>query len=128
MATKITVTLNPVDWRVPQEHMDQAVAMLGKLENVPTQKIVLTVTCEDEDADSYTDDIEAVLRTRPAGIDAVMQRVSKYHVEHRKLPAVTPMDTLLGDGIEAVTLTHGDKSATLTAETARNAARMLRDI
>lgn len=99
MATKITVTLAPVDGRAPREYMAQSIALLSAL-STPTDKVVLTISCEDEDAESYADDIDAALSGRPMGVDAVIKTTSEHHIERRKLASITPMDAFLRDAVE----------------------------
>lgn len=92
MTTKITLTLTQDDNTGSDAAMAETIGLLTAIGVVPTQKVVLTVECENEDAESYADDMDAALSGRPMGIEVTIKTTTERHVERRKLTTVTPMD------------------------------------
>ena len=66
------------------------------------------------------------LKRRPISIIAKIKTPSEEQVI--VVPQTTPMDNILGDGVDSVTLSSGGRSVSLTAETRRNAEQMLRGV
>ena len=136
MATKIALTITPDTEYLGPDEIDAAmlrtITTLQRLGAIPLRKLALSIECKDEDADDLEDTIDAALSARPVGIEVVLKTTKERHVSRdTALPRVTPMDTITGfaerRGVSEVTLSSGDKSVTLTSQTARNAAAMLRD-
>lgn len=129
MIAKITLTLEQDEQRGTNEAMEETIDLLATLDTLPITKLVLTLECEEMIAESYRQKLRLGLKRRPIGIIAKIKTTSEEQII--VVPPTTPMDKHFGDltrdGIESVTLSSGDRSVTLTAETARNAAAMLRD-
>jgi len=93
MTTKIQLTLTQDDENGSDEAMAQTIALLQQIGVVPLAKVVLTIECENEDAESYVDDLDIAMSARPVGIEAVIKTTTERHVERQKrLASVTPMD------------------------------------
>lgn len=129
MPMKIQLTITPNTEVLDPTRIDAAMARtigtLQRLGIVPLRKIVLNVECQDEIAGELEDTIDAALSARPVGIKVVMEKKSKRHVSRDTLAPVTPMDEALR--VSEVTLSSGERSVTMTSETARNAVRMARN-
>lgn len=89
---KITLTLEQDDQAGTDEGMARTIALLAQLGITPAQKLVLTIECEEDDADSYRDDLRHALRARPIGIIAKIKTTSEESVERERVAPVTPMD------------------------------------
>lgn len=89
---KITLTLEQDDEAGTDEGMAQTIALLSSIGIVPATKLVLSLECEEEDADTYRDDIKAALRSRPIGIVVKLKTTVEEAVERERLAPVTPMD------------------------------------
>ena len=97
MATaKITLTLEQDEENGTNEGMVKTIALLGTLATTPAQKIVLTIACEEDDAESYRDDLRLALRARPVGITAKLKTTSEESVERERMASTTPMDSIKG--------------------------------
>jgi len=97
MSTKITLTLTHLDDDHPNAAgMAETIGLLTQIGIVPTKKVALTIECKDEDAENYTDDIDAALSGRPMGIEVVIKTTTERHVERRRMTSVTPMDAIEG--------------------------------
>lgn len=134
MSTKIALTITPdTEYLGPTEidaAMLRTITTLQRLGAVPLRKITLAIECKDEDADDLEDTIDAALSARPVGIEVVLKTTKERHVTRDvTMPRVTPMDEAIrrAGGVDGVTISTRGGSATLTAETARNAAAMLRE-
>lgn len=92
MATKITLTLTQDDENGSDEAMIQSVELLTHVCVMPLTKVVITLECENDDAEGFVDDLDAAMSGRPIGIDAVIKTTKEQRVERRKLATVTPMD------------------------------------
>lgn len=93
MTTKIQLTLTQDDENGSDVAMAETIGLLTALGIMPVGKVVVTVECENEDADSFVDDIDAAMSGRPVGIEAVIKTTTERHVERqKKLASVTPMD------------------------------------
>lgn len=134
MTSKITVTLK-VDDEVPAtiagKNMEQTLALLSKLTGAPLRGLTLTFECADEDtATEWRDELRVMLTGRPLGVEAKLMLKTDELVKARRMVKVTPMDRIAGFsepyGVESVTLSSGERSVTLTPESARNAEWMLR--
>lgn len=125
MATKIQLTITASD-AIPIERsvasMSTTIQLLARAAGVPVNKVTVVVECDDAAAELHEDELDAVLSGRPIGIDVVMRTTRERNVERITQSSVTPMF-----GVSSVTLTHGERSAVLDAQTARNAAEMLRE-
>ena len=95
MSAKITLTLEQDDDHGTDEAMARTVALLSGGAVLPIGKIVISVECENEDAESYADDIKAVMTQRPVGIVAKVKVTTEEGIERAKLASVTPMDVAL---------------------------------
>ena len=93
MATaKITVTLEQDDEGGTNEGMARTIGLLAQLGIQPTQKLVLTLECEEEDAEMHRDDLKLALRARPVGINVKIKTAIEEEVERERMVPVTPMD------------------------------------
>lgn len=91
--SKIQLTLTQDDENGSDAAMAVTIELLTQIGIVPIGKIVLTIECENEDADSYVDDLDAAMSGRPVGIEAVIKTTTERRVERqKKLATVTPMD------------------------------------
>lgn len=134
MPTKITLTITPDTDNLDPAQIDSAMARtigtLQRLGIIPMRKITLAIECKDEDAEELEDTIDAALSARPVGIEVVLKTTKERHVSRDvTMPRVTPMDEAIRrGGIDSVTIESSrGGSATLTSQTARNAAAMLRE-
>ncbi len=92
MTTKIQLTLTQDD-NGSDMAMAATIGLLTQIGIAPVGKVVLTIECENEDADSFVDDLDAAMSGRPVGIEAVIKTTTERHVERSKrLATVTPMD------------------------------------
>lgn len=92
MAAKITLTLAK-DKHGTDEAMAQTLALLANTDGgLPLGKLVITIECENEDAESYADDLKRAMSRRPVGIDAKVKVVTEEGIERQRLSSVTPMD------------------------------------
>lgn len=89
---KITLTLEQDSENGTNEAMARTIGLLGQLGITPAQKLVLTIECDEDDADMYRDDLRLALRTRPVGILAKIKVTAEESVERERLAATTPMD------------------------------------
>jgi hypothetical protein len=93
MATaKITITLEQDDEAGTDEGMAQTIALLASLGITPATKLVLTLECEEEDAETHRDDLRVTLRGRPVGINVKIKTAIEEEVARERLIPVTPMD------------------------------------
>jgi len=92
MPTKITITLKQNEDDGNPLAMAETLTLLGTLAQAPTQKIVLALECEEEDAESWRDELRVALAGRPVGVDVELKTESKETVERGRLQRVTPMD------------------------------------
>lgn len=90
--TKITITLEAEKGVGRNEDMARSIGLLAGLLDIPTGKVVLTLSCEEEDAESYRDDIRGVLSRRPAGIKVNIKVLTDEDVASERMATVTPMD------------------------------------
>lgn len=129
MATKITITLKQ-DGHGSAQAMAETLALISTLTDAPTERITMVLECLDEQAGEWWNELRVRLSGRPAGIDVEVKRETKESVYRNRMVNVTPMDKIQGfadrHGVSDVTLSSGNRSVTLTSETARNAAEMLR--
>jgi len=125
MQAKITLTLEQDEQRGTNAAMEETVKMLAELDALPTMKVVLTLECEEMIAENYRSKLRLGLKRRPIGIIAKIKTTSEEQIYMQVMPPTTPMDDLLGDGIDSVTLSTHNRSVTITAEAARNASAML---
>lgn len=126
MIAKITLTLEQDEQRGTNAAMEETIKLLGDIEGLPTMKVVLTLECEDIIAERYRGKLRMDLKARPIGIIAKIATKTEEQIVRYVMPTKTPMDQVLDDGPESVTLSSHGRSVTLTAETARNASAMLR--
>lgn len=124
MSAKITLTLEQDEQRGTNAAMEETIKLLATLEALPMTKVVVTLECEEMIAANYRRKLHDGLRRRPIGIIAKIRTIAEEQIITEVLRPTTPMDDVLDD--ESVTLSHNDRSVTLTAETARNADQMLR--
>lgn len=94
MATaKITLTLEHIDPKRPHSPaMAQTIGLLAQLVDLPCGGLKLTIACEEEDMQSYADDLMQVLAARPVGIKVKIKKESEDEIERDTLATVTPMD------------------------------------
>lgn len=121
MVAKITLTLEQDEQRGTNAAMEETIKLLGGLEAMPAMKLVLTIECEEMIAENYRNKLRSALRRRPIGIIAKIKTTSEEQVNIEVMRPVTPMDDLLGDGVESVTLSGAGRSVTLTSETGERA-------
>lgn len=92
MTAKITLTLSK-DKHGTDEAMAETLALLAGTDGgLPLAKLNITIECENEDAESYADDIKRTMARRPVGIDAKVKVTTEEGIERAKLASVTPMD------------------------------------
>ena len=72
--------------------MARTIALLATLGITSAQKLVLTLECDEDDADTYREDLRLALRSRPVGILAKIKTTSEESVERERVAPVTPMD------------------------------------
>jgi len=89
---KITLTIEQDDEGGTNEGMARTIGLLTTLGIQPTQKLVLTLECEEDDAETYRDDIKLALRARPVGINVKIKTAIEEDVERERMAPVTPMD------------------------------------
>lgn len=94
--SKLTLTLEQDDEVGTDEGMVRTIGLLSELGITPATKLVLTLECEEEDSETYRDDLKLALRRRPIGIKATIKTETKEEAERERLVPVTPMDTILG--------------------------------
>lgn len=94
MATaKITLTLEHIDPKHPNSAaMSQTIGLLAQLADLPSGNIKLAIVCEEEDMQSYVDDLLVTLSRRPVGIRVKIKKESEDEIERETLPSVLPMD------------------------------------
>lgn len=93
MSGKITLTLEHIDPKHPDSRaMAQTIGLLAQLIDVPTGSIKLAIVCEQEDLESYAEDITNVLSRRPIGIRVKVKKETEAEIERATMPMVTPMD------------------------------------
>jgi hypothetical protein len=93
MAGKLTLTLEHIDPKHPNpQAMAMTIGLLAQLIDLPAGGIKLTVVCEEEDMDSYVEDLQGVLAKRPVGIRVKLKKESEDEIERSTLASVTPMD------------------------------------
>ena len=93
--TKITITLEPTDKATANRSaMAQTIGLLAGLLDIPAGKVVLTIACEPEDADTYRDEIRAALSRRPVGIKVNIKSLDDEDVDNERMATVTPMDSV----------------------------------
>lgn len=99
MTTKITLTVTQDDeMGGTNEGMAETIALLGRLGEQPTQKVVLTIECKDDEAEAIEDEIDAVLSGRPMGIEVTLKTSRERHVGRTtRMAAVTPMTKVWGN-------------------------------
>src|SRR5262245_32631448 len=90
--TKLTLTLETEKGAGNSSEMAQTLGLLAGLVDTPTGKVVLTLQCEEDDADSYKADLCAVLSRRPAGIKVNIKVLTDEDVQSERMATVTPMD------------------------------------
>jgi hypothetical protein len=90
--TKITLTLETEKGISGNSEMAQTLGLLAGLVDTPTSKVVLTLQCEEDDAESYKDDLRAALERRPVGIKVNIKTLMDEDVENERMATVTPMD------------------------------------
>lgn len=93
MSAKITLTLTK-DKFGTDDGMAQTLALLSRGDS-PLNKFVVTIECENEDADDYADDLKRVLTRRPAGVKVSVKVTTEEEVKQEHLATVTPMDVAL---------------------------------
>jgi hypothetical protein len=89
---KITLTLEQDEQAGTNEGMAKTIGLLTQLGIQPATKLVLTLECEEEDAETFRDDLRTVLRQRPIGIVAKIKQTTEEQVEHERVSTATPMD------------------------------------
>jgi hypothetical protein len=92
MTAKITLTLEQDDEYGTDEAMAQTIALLTGGSVLPIGKLVITIACENEDAESYAEDVKLAMARRPAGIEAKVKVTTEEGIERARLATVTPMD------------------------------------
>lgn len=93
MAAKITLTLEHIDPKHPNSSaMAQTIGLLAQLVDLPAGGLKLTLTCEEEDMQSYVDDLMSTLSRRPVGIKVKLKKESEDEIERSTMATVTPMD------------------------------------
>ena len=125
MLAKITLTLEQDEQHGTNAAMEETIQLLGAIEGLPTMKVVVTLECEEVIAPNYRDKLHAELRRRPIGIIAKLKTTTEDQITI--VSQRTPMDDLIGGGIESVTLSSRGRTVTLDANTRRNAEAMLRN-
>lgn len=92
---KLTVTVSHVDPKHPNSlAMAQTIGLLAQLIDLPSGGLKLTIQCEDEDMESYAEDLNATLSRRPVGIVVTLKKESEDTIERSTMPSVTPMDAV----------------------------------
>ena len=93
MATaKITLTIEQDEEGGTNEGMTRTIGLLTQLGITPARKLVLTLECEEEDAETHRDDLKLVLRARPIGINVKIKTAIEEEIERERMAPVTPMD------------------------------------
>lgn len=93
MSAKITLTITHTDPKHPNsQSMAQTIGLLAQLVDLPSGGLKLTIECEDEDVQSYADDLSSVLARRPVGIKVAKKVETNDEIERSTLASVTPMD------------------------------------
>jgi hypothetical protein len=93
MSGKLTLTIEHVDPKHPNSRsMAQTIGLLAQLIDLPSGGLKLTIGCEQEDLDSYADDLMQVLAQRPVGIKVKLKKESEDEIERSTMANVTPMD------------------------------------
>lgn len=93
MSGKITLTLEHMDPKHPNSSaMAQTIGLLAQLVDLPAGGLKLAITCEEEDMQSYVDDLMATLARRPVGIRVKIKKESEDEIERSTMPTVLPMD------------------------------------
>lgn len=99
MATKIAVSITK-----DMEHGGTDAAMLESFQTLirlgvlPTKGLVLTIECNDQDAEGIRDEIAVALTDRPIGIDVKIKRTIDEEIDRRRsvvvnrVPTSTPME------------------------------------
>ena len=91
--TKITLTLETEKGVGGNVEMAQTLGLLAGLVDTPTSKVVLTLQCEEDDAESYKDDPRTVLERRPAGIKVnIKTLMDEDIIASERMATITPMD------------------------------------
>lgn len=121
MISKITLTLEQDEQMGTNAAMEETIKLLGGLDAMPAMKLVLTLECEDVIAESYRAKLRHGLRRRPIGIKVKMSTKTDEDVACEVMRPTTPMDDLLGDGVDSVTLSSASRSVTLTPDTGARA-------
>lgn len=93
MAAKITLTLEHMDPKHPNSSaMAQTIGLLAQLVDLPAGGLKLSIACEEEDLQSYVDDLMTTLARRPVGIRVKVKKESEDEIERSTMATVTPMD------------------------------------
>lgn len=93
MPAKITLTLEHIDPKHPNSNaMAHTIGLLAQLADLPAGNIKLAIVCEEEDMQSYVDDLLTTLSRRPVGIRVKIKKESEDEIERETLPSVLPMD------------------------------------
>lgn len=90
---KITLTIEHMDPKRPNSSsMAQTIGLLAQIVDLPSAGLKLSITCEEEDMQSYVDDLMTTLARRPVGIRVKIKKESEDEIDRGALPIVTPMD------------------------------------
>lgn len=93
MPAKITLTLEHIDPKHPNASaMAQTIGLLAQLVDLPAGGLKLSIVCEEEDMQSYVDDLMSTLARRPVGIRVKLKKESEDEIERNTMPTVLPMD------------------------------------
>ena len=97
MIAKITLTLEQDEDRGTNAAMEETIKLLSEIEGLPTQKVVITLECEDIIAENYRNKLRMDLKARPIGIIAKIATKTEEQIVRYVMPMTTPMDDLLDD-------------------------------
>jgi hypothetical protein len=99
MTTKITITIerDAEAGGTPQGVHETAKLLEHLQPQLPIAKTVVSIECEDKDAQSWRDDVVTLLSARPVGIVVKVKRTTDEEVDRLTMQRITPLDVALRD-------------------------------